>query len=143
MSRLLSASLAAAGVYLATAGCASYPAPVQRLADAQAAARSAEDTGAQNDPQAQLHLKLAKDGIAEAKGLMQNEDNERADYVLIRAKGDAELALSEAREQQTRADAEKAIQEVATFQANNSRQPTSTTTTTGAVITTPAPPTTA
>lgn len=38
---------------------ASYSAPVQRMADAQAAYRAAKEAGADSIPQAQLHLKLA------------------------------------------------------------------------------------
>jgi hypothetical protein len=47
---------------------------------------------------------------------MSNGDNKRADYVLIRAKADAELALGEAREAQAVADATKAKEQVRALQ---------------------------
>ncbi len=132
-------SLLGAAALVGTAACASYPAPVQRLADAEAAARSAQDNGATTDPQGQLHLKLAQEGIAQAKGLMANGDNERADHVLIRAKSDAELALGEAREVQTRAEAQKAMDRVAKMQEGLSAS-SATTTTTSAVTSAPVAP---
>jgi hypothetical protein len=131
--------VASAAAFGAAAGCASYPAPIQQMADAEAAARSAEDTGAQSSPQAQLHLKLARDGIAQAKGLLADGDNERANYVLVRAKSDAELALAEAREDHTRLSAQRAAQKLSEMEATVG-QPSSTTTTTSGVVTSPAPP---
>ena len=68
---------------------ASFPAPTQRMADAQAAERSAREVGANNEPTAQLSLKLAQDQIASAQKVMLEGDNERADSLLIRAKADA------------------------------------------------------
>ena len=110
------------------AGCASYPLPVQRLARAEGDARSAEENGAAGIPQAQLHLRLAHEGIAEGQRLIANQDYERADYVLIRAQSDAELAFAEAREQSARDEARRTLDEVATLRASG------TTTTTGAPI---------
>lgn len=124
----------------ALTACASYPVPVQHMADAQAAARSAEDTGVNGDPQAQLHLKLAQEGIARAKQLVASGDNERADFVLVRAKSDAELAAAEAQGTVAERDAQKASQEVADLQARRTAQPTSITTTTSGTV--PPPPTT-
>jgi hypothetical protein len=110
------------------------------MADAEAAARSAQETGAATDPQGQLHLRLAQEEIAQAKQLVQNGDNQRADFVLIRAKSDAELALGEARAQKARADAERALQQVASLQASGTNLPTSVTTTTSSTVNNPAPP---
>jgi hypothetical protein len=107
------------------------------MADAEAAARSAQDTGAATNPQGQLHLKLAQEEIAQAKQLAQNGDNKRADFVLIRAKSDAELALGEVRAQQAEDDAQKARQQIVDLQTNGAT-PTSITTTTSS--TTSAPP---
>src|SRR5512140_3588236 len=101
------ASPSIALIAIATAvGCgASYPAPTQRMSDAMSAARSAEEVGAMSNPQAQLHLRLAQEQISQAKTLMANGENKRADYVLIRAKGDAELALSLARAMNAKVEA--------------------------------------
>ena len=74
------------------------PPPTQRLADAQSAERSARELGASGVPAAQLSLKLSQDQITQAKKAMADDDNERADTLLIRAKADAELALAQARE---------------------------------------------
>jgi hypothetical protein len=132
-----------AGSALAAAlfGCASYPIPVQRMADAEAAARTAKEAGATSNPQAQLHLKLAQEEIALARGLIDNGDNERADFVLIRARSDAELALGEAHAQTAQAEAQRVLEQLAETQARGVAPSTSTTTTTSATVTTPVSPT--
>lgn len=109
--------------------CASYPVPAQRLAYVESTSRAAEQTGANAIPQAQLHLRLAHEGIAEAQALIANKENKRADYVLIRAQSDAELALAEANEQTARNEAKATLDQIATLRAS-----TGTTTTTGAPI---------
>jgi hypothetical protein len=110
------------------------------MADAEATARSAQESGAAADPQGQLHLRLAQEEIAHAKQLVQDGDNQRADFVLIRARSDAELALGEARAQRAQADAEMTLQQIATLQASGTNPPTSITTTTSSTVTSPAPP---
>jgi hypothetical protein len=135
------ALFAGAALLAALAGCASYPAPVQRMADAEAAARTAQETGATSIPQAQLHLKLAQEEISQAKGLVANGDNRPADYMLIRARSDAELALGEARAQAAHAEAERVLEHLAEIQANGVAPSTSTTTTTSATVTSPVSPT--
>jgi hypothetical protein len=100
------------------------------MADAEAATRSASEIGANVDPQAQLHLKLANDQIQKAKALMADGDNRGADFVLVRAKSDAELALSLSRARNAKTEAQQAID-----QANSMRGQT--------VQPTPAQPSTA
>jgi hypothetical protein len=78
------------------------------MADAQAAYRAAKEAGAEQDPQAQLHLKLAEEQFAKAKTLLDQEENRRADFLLIRSKADAELALAIAEERESREAAERA-----------------------------------
>ncbi|MGH7282878.1 MAG: DUF4398 domain-containing protein, partial [Polyangiaceae bacterium] len=102
-------SIAAAAMLALVAGCASYPVPAQHMADAEGAARSAQDVGANSNPQAQLHLKMATEEINQAKQLIADNDNEKADSVLIRAKADGELALAEARETQAQMAARQAL----------------------------------
>lgn len=111
------------------AGCAHYPVPAQRLAYVEGTARAAQQTGADAIPQAQLHLRLAREGIAEAQGLIANGENRHADYVLIRAQGDAELSLAEAHEQVARDEAKAALDRIASMRASSGS-----TTTTGAPI---------
>lgn len=90
-------------------GCGgSFPAPTQRMADAESAARSARELGAETKTGAQLNLKLADGQIAGAKKAIQEGNNERADLLLIRAKADAELSLALAREHDAINESQKA-----------------------------------
>ena len=108
------AGLVAVGM---VAACGSYAVPNDRMASAEAALRAAQELNAQSSPQAALHLKLAQEEIADAKRLMASGDNERADYVLIRAKADAELALAQAKEAQARAEAHRTLEQVKSMQS--------------------------
>jgi hypothetical protein len=100
----------------------SFPAPTQRLADAQSAERSAREVGANDAPAAQLSLKLAHDQIDQAQKAMGQGENERADSLLIRAKMDGELALAQAREKTARGDHQEAITDSAEQKATNAGQ---------------------
>jgi hypothetical protein len=92
MNKLITTLIATSGFAL---GCgASHPPPTQQMADAQSAARAAEELGATGEPQAQLHLKLAEEQMGKAKSAMKDEENERAELILARAKSDAELAVA-------------------------------------------------
>jgi hypothetical protein len=102
-------------VALFGAACGGAPAPNERVASATAAVRAAEVGGAQSIPAATLHLKRAKEGIEKAKALMAENDNEEADWVLQRAEVDAELALAQARESQSKAEAQAAVDQVETL----------------------------
>jgi hypothetical protein len=90
----------------------SIPPPSDRLASAEAAARSARELGAEKEPKAQLHLKLASDQIDQAKKLMADGDNKRADLILQRANADAELSVWIAKETNAKGEAEKAQEKV-------------------------------
>ena len=91
-------------------GCSSsWPEPRQPLADAEAAARSAHELGADALPEAKLKVTLAEEQIAAAKARMADGDNERATYFLVRARADAELALALAHEQRAREDRQRAV----------------------------------
>jgi len=95
----------------------SLPPPSDRLASAEAAARSAHELGADREPKAQLHLKLASEQIDQAKKLMADGDNKRADLILQRANSDAELAVMLAKENTAKGDAEKAQEKVKNIKA--------------------------
>ena len=101
-------------------GCsATFPPPTQQMADAESAERSARELGADSDPSAKLQVKLANEQIAQAKVLVAAGDNRRADFVLRRARADAELALALAREQNANIEAQKAVEQSSTtFNAN-------------------------
>jgi hypothetical protein len=86
------------------------PEPKQPAVEAEAAARGAREVGADSQPAAKLHLRLADEQINEAKAEIAKGDNERATYLLVRARADAELALALAREQNAIAEVQKAQQ---------------------------------
>src|SRR5882762_1392607 len=86
-------------------GCGSYPPPQDLMVNSQASVRAAQEVGAQNNPQASLHLKLAQEQVEQARQMMNDGDNERAKYVLLRAGADAELAVALAREASARSEA--------------------------------------
>lgn len=92
--------------------CGGAPVPNDRIVSASAAVRGAEVGGANNNPQASLMLKHAKDGLAKAKALIANGENEQADWVLRRAEVDANLALYTAREASAKAQAQAAMDQV-------------------------------
>jgi uncharacterized protein YqfA (UPF0365 family) len=98
---------------------ASIPPPTQRMADAQSAARSARELGANSVPAAQLSLKLAQTQISQAETAMTDGDNARADILLIRAQADAELALAQARERVAKVDTQEAVEDSAEQKATN------------------------
>ena len=86
--------------------------PTERLASADAAARSAREVGADKNPTAQLYLKMANDGIDGARQAIKDGNNERADDLLVRANADAELSLSLAKEAATRQAADDALAKI-------------------------------
>lgn len=101
----------ALGLFLVACG-GGMPPPSDRLASAEAAARSASELGAGKEPKAALHLKLAQEQIDQAKALMRDGDNRRADLVLQRAGADAELSVMLAKEHNANAEAQKAKERV-------------------------------
>jgi hypothetical protein len=97
-------------------GCASSPPPTDHLASAIAAVRGAEEAGAGQVPKASLQLKLAEEQVAQARAMIKNGQNERADYMTLRAFNDAELALALTREHEA-VRARDAAKEAAAAQA--------------------------
>jgi len=91
-------------------GCAgSYPPPTQQMADVQSANRSATELGAQKNPRAELHLKLAEEQLNLAQKAIADDDNERATNLLMRAKADAELAVALTREDDAKQQEKNAV----------------------------------
>lgn len=108
---------------LTLAGCAStYPPPTQSLADAQSAKRSAEELGSASQPNAQLHLRLAEEEIAQARAAMSEGDHKRATFLLVRARSDAELAIALTRETTARAEAQNVVNELNKVRAMTAKQ---------------------
>jgi hypothetical protein len=109
--------VSAATPLLLALGCAgTLPPPNQQLADVEAASRSANELGAQQIPDAQLHIKLADEQTGKARAAMAEDDNVRAERLLMRAKADAELAIA-----LVRADKAKHQEKNATDQSNAQR----------------------
>ena len=110
MTRLMKTFITVTSPLLLVFGCAgSYPPPTQQMADVQSASRSANELGAQSNPKAQLHLKLAEEQLDQAKIAMKDDDNERAHSLLTRAKADAELAVALTREDKAEHQASQAV----------------------------------
>jgi hypothetical protein len=101
--------IALTGIAALAAGCgSSFPPPTDRLASSEAAVRGAKELGAENDPQAALHVRLADEQISMARHLMRDGENRRADTVLQRSKSDAELAVMLTRERAAKTEADQA-----------------------------------
>jgi len=97
----------------ALAGCGGgYPEPRNQLIASEAAVRAAEVAGAQEGPQSALHLKRAREQVESGKSLIQEGENERAEWVLRRAQSDADLALAVATEEARRKQAAAARTEL-------------------------------
>jgi hypothetical protein len=111
MTRTTCAIIAALSA--ATIHCASHPPPTDNLASAIAAVRGAQEAGAGEVPRAALQLKLAEEQVTQARAMMKKGDNERADYMTLRAFNDAELALAIAREHQAKTLAKDAAEKAA------------------------------
>ncbi len=102
-----------ATIALAAVGCASSALPVQQMTSPRQEIRAAEEIGAAQHPQGALHLKYAKDQVAEADKLLANGDEENAQLALMRATADAKLAVELAREDKARDEALEAQKKIA------------------------------
>ena len=142
MIKTLSAVLLAAAISPLAVGCASHPPPSDHMASAIAAVRGAQVAvaGAGQVPEAALQLKLAEEQVAQARQMIERGDNERADFMTLRAYNDAELALALARQHQARqaADEMKAPPEPTVLQPTPA-EPTPTPTPPPTPVPAPAP----
>lgn len=100
------------GVTVFATACGGAAIPQDQMTASQAAIRAAEVGGEPGDPQAALLVKKAKDQVEEAKKLIEDGNNHRAEMVLMRAEADAELALALAQELATRSEADTAQKQV-------------------------------
>ena len=108
--------LAAPAIFALACGGTALPAP--KVTEAESAVSAAQAVGASNNPRAALHLKMARDQLAEAKTMLRNGDEEEARLVLEGAAADAELALMLTREEQARAAASEATKGVSELGKN-------------------------
>lgn len=95
-------------ICISLAGCASYPQPTENLASSVGAVRGAQEAGAEQLPDAALHLRLAQEENEKAKQFMNDGENERAAYMTERARADADLALALAHQERAQKRAQQA-----------------------------------
>src|SRR5690606_26225336 len=107
MKKLLNASCALLTLATLTTACTQSPEPRTALTETQSEVSVAEATGAQKVPEASLHLKMAKDGVAQAQRLMNEKKYDEARAVHHRAQLDAKLATSLTREQEAKVKAQE------------------------------------
>ncbi len=112
-------------VVVAVSSCASVVIPPEHLEREQASMRAAEELGAEQVPDAQLHLQLAKDQTASAKQLAAAGDD-RANLMLSRADADAELAVGMAKLSTVHRQALAAAEDLQEVQSRSSSNPIST-----------------
>lgn len=106
--------LALAGAVSLTA-CASTL-PESQLIETRSTLQAAEEIGGENAPDAQLHIKYARDQIEIARDLADEGRDKAARQMLGRAQSDAELALALARTQNAREEAQRAWNDVQELQ---------------------------
>ncbi|HWB81116.1 MAG TPA: DUF4398 domain-containing protein, partial [Nannocystaceae bacterium] len=104
-------------------GCANKQLSQTKVADTEAAMRSAEEIGAASEPQASLHLRYAQDQLKHARKLMDDGDEKEARRMLDRAQADAQLALALARTERDRAQAKAAWAEVDELRQQSAPEP--------------------
>jgi hypothetical protein len=97
---------------LALGACSSSHQLPANYAPTQAAISAADAVGAQNEPRAALHLKMARDQVVQAQSLANRGKDREASIMLDRARTDAEMALMVSREVQARSQAQEAKREV-------------------------------
>jgi len=98
-------------------GCGGSSLPPAKVADTQSSISAAEAIGAEQNPQAALHLKMARDQLKQAQGLLDDGKDEDARLVLERANADAEVATMITREAQASANLKKAQSDVEGLQS--------------------------
>ena len=108
MTHLKSALSVSTLLALLALGCGSSAVPLDKLTDAKATVRAAQEAGAQSTPQAALHLKMANDELTSAQKALDDKDNDRARLLLNQAQSDADLALALARGTQEKQSAQEA-----------------------------------
>src|SRR4051812_4438039 len=92
--------------------CGGAAVPQDALTAAQASVKGADVGGANDDPKAQLHLKLANEQIEKAKKLIEDGKNEEASRLVDRAQADADLALALAEQGKALKDAKDADEQL-------------------------------
>jgi hypothetical protein len=100
-------------------GCGGSTLPPAKVADTQASVTAAAAVGAESNPQAALHLKMARDQLRQAQGLLADGKDQEARLVLERAQADADVAMMLTREGQARRNLDKARSDVEALQSGS------------------------
>jgi hypothetical protein len=104
--------LSLSALALTIGACGGAAVPQEALTAAQASVKGAEVGGANENPKAQLHLKLANEQIEKARKLIEDGNNEEAARVISRAQVDAELALALAEQAKSQQAAQEADEQL-------------------------------
>ena len=108
MAQMWSMVTVALALVGSVAGCAATgPVPAARIGSAEAAVREARGTGAERAPEAAVHLRLAEDQIDRARRAIEEGELEHAEWLLVRAEADAELASALSREAEKKQSADR------------------------------------
>ncbi len=83
--------------------------------DSTGAIRAAEEVGAAHNPEAALHLELAKEQFEHARKLTSADDRPAATRLLLRARADADLSLALTRQGNSKLEAQAALEKVKTL----------------------------
>ena len=105
-------SLAAAVAVASCAACGGYTVPPQHITGAQTAIAAARGGGADADPQAALHLKLAEEQYSGGRNMMTSGDPKQADLMFLRSQADAQLAQSLARKSTATAETQQTVEQI-------------------------------
>ena len=116
MIRLASSALL---MTLLLAACGGSSLPPAKVADTQSSISAAAAVGAEQNPQAALHLKMARDQLKQGQALIDDDKDDEARLVLERADADAQLSLMITREAQASANVKKAQADVQGLQTKN------------------------
>ena len=93
-------------------GCASDEVSTAEYSEPRQKVEAAQQLGANELPQASLHLRLAKEQLQAADALIEEGEEEEARYALMRAEADAELALALAKEDRMRGEVEEVVKQI-------------------------------
>jgi len=83
--------------------------------DSSGAIRAAEEVGAAHNPEAALHLELAKEQFEHARKLTSADERPMSTRLLLRARADADLSLALTRESTKKVEAQAALDKVKTL----------------------------
>jgi phage-related protein len=97
---------------LLVVACGGAAIPQEQLTSSKAAISVAQAEGAEHEPKAQLHLKLAQEQVTKAETLIADGDNEEAAQLIERAQADADLAVALAKEAKAKKEAQETLEQL-------------------------------